>query len=221
MEPIRRFPLGRNQSPPDARDYRLADYIMFRVAYPVVKNKAWDFFAAPLDQGQTGHCVGFSGADWGINLPVQDAYTNQDGHAFYYKCKIVDGEPGQENGSNVRSIGKVLQDAHKLETYAFAGSIAEIKYWLINHGPLIVGTNWTDAMFTPDKNNIIHKRGAVAGGHAYILNELKDNKYFGIQNSWGEWGVHGKAYISICDFSKLFRAGGEALAAVELPLVKE
>jgi len=215
-----KFYLGRNPSPFDARDYPLSAYMpkeFYRLAIPA--SMKWDFLAQPLDQGETPHCVGFSMADWGINLPVQDAYTNQDGHDFYYKCKILDGEPNQENGSNVRSAAKVLKSAGKINAYAFAASVAEIKYWLLTQGPVIMGTAWTNDMFTSDANNIVHATGDVAGGHAYVIDEVTADDMYGIQNSWDDqWGIKGKAYISEADLTLLFRNGGEAVTAVELAI---
>jgi len=113
----------------------------------------------------------------------QDNYTNQDGHNFYYKCKIIDGEPNQENGSSVRSIAKVLKSAGRMNAYAFAASVAELKYWLLTQPrpPVIMGTTWTNNMFTPDADNIVHATGDVAGGHAYLINEVTENNLYGIR----------------------------------------
>jgi hypothetical protein len=211
------YPLGRNRSKFDARDYSLSAFMPRKGANAfVAPDTRWEFALPTLNQGDTGHCVGFSMADWGICFPVQDAFTNANGHSFYYKCKIVDGEPEQENGSTVRSAATVLRQEGMIDAYAFASSVNEIKYWLVNKGPLIIGTDWTNDMFTPDSENVIHPTGDVAGGHAYLINEVKDDALFGIQNSWGnEWGIMGRAYIPISEFSVLFRYGGEALAAVE------
>jgi hypothetical protein len=211
------FGLGRNQSPLDIRDYRLASFMPQQFG-DLSGSMYWPFMAEPLDQKDTGHCCGFGGADFGINNPIADNYTNQTGHDFYYKCKIVDGEPNQENGSTVRSIAKVLQQEGRISNYAFASSVDEVTYWLLNKGPVIVGTEWSEDMFSADFNNIIHPTGNVVGGHCYLLNEKTSTDLYGIQNSWGDrWGIKGRAYISIDDFSRLFRSGGEVLAAVEEP----
>jgi len=215
-----RHALGRNPSKFDAKDYPLSLFMekdFYKLKVP--PSMKYDFLSQPLDQGETPHCVGFSGADFGINNPIQDNYTSQDGHDFYYKCKVIDGEPNQENGSSVRSIAKVLKNINRVNAYAFAASVAEIKYWLLTQGPVIMGTIWTNDMFNPDSNNIIHPTGDVAGGHAYLINEITTDLLYGIQNSWDDsWGINGKAYISEADLTLIFRNGGESVTAVELPL---
>lgn len=172
-----------------------------------------------LDQGDTGHCVGFGGADWGNTLPVDDHFTNDDGHRLYYLCKVEDGEPGAEDGSTVRSISKVLKQQGRLNAYAFASSVDEIITFVTTQGPLIVGTNWTDDMFNPDGRGVVKPTGAVAGGHCYLLCGWDaTRREFEFLNSWGDrWGISGFFYMKVEDFAQLLAADGEACAAVELP----
>lgn len=211
------FPLGRNPSPFDARDYDLRSFIPIWRFEVEKKESDWNFPHPPLNQGDAPHCVGFSGASWGINEPTHTDRTNEDGHRYYYACKVIDGEPGEENGSYVRSIAKVLKAEGCVDAYAFASDMETIKYWLLYKGPMIVGTIWTKSMFAPDESNVVHPDDEVVGGHAYLINEWRADNYIGIQNSWGaEWGNNGKAYISEDDFKKIFIRGGEALAAVEI-----
>jgi hypothetical protein len=215
--------MGRNPSPFDERDYKLENYIpSLKTLQTIMEEKVsrkWDFPRKPLDQEQTPHCVGFSMASFGINSPVNTMYTNEDGHNFYYLCKIEDGEPEQENGSSIRSAAKVLKNAERIDVYAFAFSMEAIKWWLINKGPMISGTIWTSGMMSPDENNIIRPTGIIVGGHAVLLNEWTEDNYIGIQNSWGdEWGENGKAYISADDFEILFKYDGEVMTTIELPL---
>jgi len=210
--------LGRKKSPFDERDYNLRDYIeKGGLLREVIKEKVWEFPSSPLNQEKTNHCVGFSMANFGINYPVFTPYKNSDGHDFYYKCKVIDGEPKSEDGSYIRSAAKVLREMKKIDSYAFAPDMSIIKYWILNRSPMIVGTVWTEEMFAPNQDNVIGIGGAIAGGHAYLLNEWRSDNYIGIQNSWGEyWGKNGKAYISAENFEKLFKYDGEAMAAVEI-----
>lgn len=217
---------GRNKSPVDERDYKLSSFIPKDYDESLIKEKKWRFYGKPLDQSDSPHCCGFSMANFGINDPINSKYTNEDGHKFYYLCKVKDGEPGAENGSDIRTVAKVLVDLGIIQNYAFAQTVDEVKYWLLNKGCMIVGTDWYEGMNSLDGNNIIHLTGQKLGGHAYLLNEvkiIKNNVYFGIQNSWnGYWGINGKSYISAKEFEKLLtRWGGEALAAVEVPHVVE
>lgn len=211
------YPLGRNKSEFDLNDYNLKDFIPKGAPLMLIKESNWEFSDVALDQGETPHCVGFSMASFGINLPVHIPYTNNDGHSFYYMCKQLDGEPNAENGSTIRSAAKVLKKSGRIEAYAFAPDMQLIKWWLLSKGPLIVGTIWNMEMFTPNENGIITIGGDTVGGHAYLLNEWRIDNYIGFQNSWGpNWGKNGKAYIAASDFEKLFKYDGEAMAAVEL-----
>jgi hypothetical protein len=173
-----------------------------------------------LDQGQTGHCVGFGGAQWGNTLPIDDHFKDADGHAIYYECKIIDGEPKAENGSDVRSLAKVLKQRKRLSTYAFAGSVDEACAWVLAHGPVIVGTDWTNDMFHPDAQGFVKPTGAVAGGHCYIqVGYDPDAQVLTYLNSWGaSWAQNGRFKMRKADAETLFAKQGEAAAAVELPI---
>lgn len=171
-----------------------------------------------LDQGQTNHCVGFGWAQWGNTNPILDSYQDSDGHAIYYECKQIDGEPGQEDGSNVRSGAKAMQNRNKLNAYAFAETVDEIISWVRTNGPVVVGTTWTNDMFSPDKNGLVVPTGATAGGHCYLcVGDIASEQSGLFQNSWGtSWGLNGYFKIKWSDFDTLFKDQGEACAAVEI-----
>lgn len=183
--------------------------------------------ARQLDQGQTGHCVGFGCAQWGNTAPIEDALANADGHAIYYEAKIIDGEPGAENGSQVRSGVKALQKRKRLAAYAFGqGSgtavVAEIVDWVLNHGPAILGSNWYTGFFSPDSNGLVKLTGVVEGGHCFIVLGVvqpswSTKRLFECQNSWGDWGANGRFYISESDVARLMDEQGDACFAAEIP----
>jgi hypothetical protein len=211
----RRF--GRIQSPIDERDWCLDKFVPDEPVLVLPKHKKWDFPLPVLDQEQTPYCVGFSMAHFGICEPTFTPYTKKDATEMYYECKEKDGDPRGQSGTTIRSAAKVLRDRGAIENYAFASSIDQIKWWLLNRGPIIVGTIWTEEMMNPDADGNLNIDGFIVGGHAYLLDELTDDDRIGFSNSWGTgWGKNGKAYMSLEDFEKLFERGGEALAAVEL-----
>lgn len=169
-----------------------------------------------LDQGQTGHCVGFTGADWENALPVDDHVDNAMGDDIYYACKVVDGEPKAEDGSTIRSLAKVLQQRGRLKTYAFAKTIDDVWTFLANSGPICWGIGWTDSMFTPDDTGLIIPKGDDVGGHAIIQYDT-DGDYGLLLNHWGtSWGIDGKFRMHKNDLAERLSNGGEAMAGVEL-----
>lgn len=213
---------GRIESPTDLRDFNLQNFIPLTLE-PSPEEKMWDYPASnTLDQKATTHCVGFAMANFGINLPTYTPYTNEDGHKFYYMCKVVDGNPGSEEGSTLRSATKVLRNVGAIEAYAFAYNIETVKWWLLNRGPIIIGTVWTEEMNYPNKDGIITIGGRSLGGHAFLLNGLRKDDYARIHNSWGDaWGKKGTAWISLENLEKLLENRGEAVTAVELEQYKQ
>lgn len=173
-----------------------------------------------LDQGQTGHCVGFGWAGWVDAMPVEGNYQNTDGHAIYYECKVIDGEPLAENGSYVRSGALALRNRGRLAAFAFAKTTAEIDSWVNTQGTVVVGTTWTNDMFNPDAKGFVKPTGGDAGGHCYlILEKLDAEDAYVCQNSWGAgWGQNGRFKIKRTDFDGLLHDFGEACCAAELPL---
>jgi hypothetical protein len=191
---------------------------------PPVTDVSWGDPEAVLDQGQTGHCVGFCGAQWGNTLPVDDKFTNADGDAIYYACKVVDGEPKAEDGSDSRSLCKVLKAKGRLGAYAFASHVQDVVDFVSLHGPVGTGTDWMNDMFTPDANGYLNPTGGVAGGHEWLIVGYSAAGYgtvkepsFEMQNSWGKsWAKDGRAYITVSNYETLL-GNGDAWAALELP----
>nr|WP_159104443.1 C1 family peptidase [Plantactinospora sp. BB1] len=179
---------------------------------------AWEL-TVQLDQGQTGHCVGFGWAGWVDAMPVAGTYQNADGHALYYEAKVIDGEPGKENGSTVRSGALAVRERGRLAAFAFARTTAEIDEWIDNQGSIVVGTAWTADMFNPDENGFVKPTGAGAGGHCYLmLDRIESEDAYLFQNSWGTaWGWGGRFKMKRGDFDGLLQDQGEACCAVELP----
>jgi hypothetical protein len=211
--------MGRLPSPPDARDYLMVDAVreLERLPRPA---KRWQISGSALDQLKTPHCVGFSWCAWGISAPVeQTTWGNAMGHDIYAACKVIDGEPGRENGSTLRSGAKVMKARKRISTYFFAHSVHEALDYVARFGPVVFGTVFTEGMCKPSFfGKIIRPTGKVVGGHAWLAIGV-DGKYVTIRNSWGTgWGKGGEARISIADLEDVYMSGGEACAASELAL---
>jgi hypothetical protein len=211
--------LGRVPSEDDPRDYRMADAVreLEKVSVPRPV-KCWHSDRV-LDQLSTPHCVGFSWAGWGISAPVEDLWTDCMGHSIYRECKVLDGEPGAENGSSVRSGARVMAKRGRIKTYFFADSIDEAADYVARFGPVVLGTIWTEGMNLPSLvSKVIRPTGKVVGGHAYLWLGV-DACYATLRNSWGtRWGRMGEARIRLSDLRAVFADNGEACAATEKSL---
>lgn len=184
---------------------------------PAASSKRW-LDRHQLDQGSSPHCVGMGWAQFLNCEPVEDNEANADGHAIYYECKVIDGEPGAEDGSSVHSGAKAIRNRGRIDGYAFATTLKEITDWILTKGPVVVGTDWTNDMFSVDASGLVHPTGAVAGGHCYLAVGYDDtSRTITFQNSWGsKWGARGFFAMHVDDWWRLFQSNGEAAAAVEL-----
>lgn len=213
--------LGRRPKTPDDRDYtadRLERMIAEGTATPVI----WSDTEI-LDQGDSSECVAF-GTGGMLNCDdenhIDPHLTNDQCHLFYLDIKVLEGEPGQEDGAEVRDGLKQAKANGWISAYAALTSMTQILAWLEAHGPVLVGTDWTNSMFATDSAGIIavDPTSGVAGGHCWF-HCGEDGIYLDSVNSWGEsFGLDGKFKITQTDFDQLLagiESPGEAWAAVQ------
>ena len=107
--------------------------------------------------------MGFSGATFisaaGSQAGVTGGVTDQLGHDLYYECKVLDGEPGRENGSNLRSLGKVLKTRGIIDAYSITDDVDAIQEWVEHYGMVVLGIPWYEGMYTKDSNGVIRPTG--------------------------------------------------------------
>lgn len=213
--------LGRN-SKPDVRDHKYLIKNHFRLAPTRVTQKYWDPNGWWGDQGSTPMCVGYAWAHWLEDGPV--------GHAgiapilppktIYEQAQLVDEWIGEDyDGTSVRGGVKYLQSSGFVKSYYWAFDVNTVIQYLLTYGPMVIGSDWYENMFYPDRTGLIRASGPIAGGHAYVINGVDTiARKFRIKNSWGKsWAKGGMAYISFNDMAKLIANQGEACIAVETP----
>lgn len=224
---IRKF--GRIESPPDDRDFVLGAFFsplmqvrkrLFPFGY-----KVWDVDRI-LDQGETQHCIGFAFAGFGNTEPIFSNFSNHEADALYYVAREYDGLPIDEYGTTLRSGAKAFRKAGRIDAYAFTRSVNEIAEWIFEKSPVVVGTHWYSAMMETDAEGFVSPEGYLMGGHAWTIigcdfRGLFNRHFIGL-NSWGEkYGANGRFKIRAGDLARLLRHNGEAVTAVELPLVPQ
>lgn len=199
-----------------------------------------------LDQRKEGACGGFAGAHELGARPVVIAVTELQARKIYYRAQQLDPWPGGEYegaspryaGTSILAVCKAMQElktvggAPIMPEYRWAFGLEDMVLAVGYKGPVIIGVNWYTGMFTPDEKGFIHVDGAIAGGHATLVNAVRivwkensqkqsiadvdlEKSYFTIHNSWGEkWGKKGKCKISLADMQRLLSEQGECVIPV-------
>lgn len=192
-----------------------------------------------LDQGREGRCVEFAICHDLLARPVQvDPRFTTDiiaGRKIYWPAQRDDqwgggsypGAAPHYEGTSVLQGVKTAATLGFYGEYRWAFTLEEAVLTLGYFGPLIIGINWFPGMFNTDPEGFIHPIGQVAGGHAILVHAIKivwsnplgdrawhnvdlAKSYVTLHNSWGQdWGVNGRAKLSLIDFDALRQADGE------------
>ena len=115
-----------------------------------------------------------------------------------YGDPIYDLCPGNTEVNKVYTIAEeafdkkeVLQNAakYRIDSFAKLNSISDIKYALMNYGPVLSSVDW----YSNNKvvNGVLIQGGEKNGGHAIMLYGWNEQGWL-MQNSWGKsWGKGG------------------------------
>lgn len=207
--------LGRRYRP-DARD---ANFPLRTITQPTkARTRPWQL-GPQLDQGQTPMCVGYSGRQWLTMTPVRYKEAQPDGPACYHGAQQYDGDPLPHDGSDSHGLMKFFQEQGLVGAYHWAQGIDDALTFLTTTGPLLMGANWHESMFTPDAQGFVHPNGQIAGGHEFVVDwYYESQKVVLFDNSWSaSWNpvLKGKFKMTLDDFAALFADQGDLCAAVE------
>lgn len=186
-----------------------------------------------LNQGDTGTCVGHGWKDLLLSAPVMQGLATSDPTAFAIYCAALGMDEWTENdgdcakgdynfGTSVRAGAKALQGMGLIGEYRWAPDAPTALQWLMQHGPVVIGSEWRMSMFTPDRKGylVVDRASEVAGGHCYLL--LGYSRLHGavrMLNSWGRgWGQRGRCWIRVDDLDYLIKADGEACMTNDIRL---
>lgn len=206
--------LGRLHAP-DSRDKNYLLKSLITIQRPAFKQWALNWKG---DQKDTPQCVGYS---WHALLRAKPILQRDPIASFIYReAQKVDEWPGEEyEGTSVRAGAKVLQTQGQIKEYRWAFDIETVLNWIGTKGPVVLGTIWTNKMFTPDSKGVVSVGdiNSIAGGHAYLaIGYDEKKKLVTFQNSWGRsWGLNGRFYMDYTDVDLLIKMDGEACTPVE------
>lgn len=201
---------GAIQSPPDKRDYPIADLlaqsgvdleaIVLPASY-VVPNRP-----PILNQGNTPMCVAYSTSSMKSYQDVDDQATAKwwdfDEPTFFRQIGgTIHGavlrnalERLLHYGYPVVSIGQAA--THKISAYyAVPKDITSIKTAIKVFGEIVLATPWYHSWFRP-VNGVLPRPDYSVGGHAIVADGWDDSHGLRLRNSWGTaWGLSGDCFI--------------------------
>jgi hypothetical protein len=217
------FALGREYVY-DERDkkYLITNKFNSQLSAPkTLTNRYWFDDGWWGDQKNTSQCVGYAWTHWLEDGPIEQSGTAPiiPPSVIYQNAQKLDEWFGENyDGTSVRGGVKYLQNVKKVSSYYWGYDLNTLINTVLNIGPVVVGTNWYNGMFYPDKKGLVRLSGGLAGGHAYVINGVDiTKKLFRLKNSWGRsWGQQGHAYISFNDMTRLIKERGEICLPTEI-----
>lgn len=212
----------------DERDRR------YRMAAPASERtfRNWLSPGPVWNQGATPQCVSYAANRFLTSHRVVN-HLPMALDAFYRECQLVDEWEGEDyDGTSVRAAFKVLKRLGLVTSYGWADEVHAVARQILEVGPVVVGTDWTEKMDETDADGYIWPEGKVLGGHAWLLlgaNTRRRNPDGSVGalrmiNSWdSDWGQRGKAWITLDAMQRLLTGlegwPGEACTAVEIKVL--
>lgn len=205
---MRRRRYGRRHQP-DPRDHRH----LLKVG-ELQGSKHWREGLWRGDQDTLPACVGYACAHWLSGYPLSQ-YVDPVG--IYRLAQQLDEWPGDDyEGTSVRAGMKVLELLGFVAEYKWAFEIEPLISAVLEVGPVVVGTNWYSRMDDTDESGLFRVGGRVSGGHAYLITGVDTRRgRFRVKNSWLQWGLDGRGFISFEDMQRLIAEDGEICLAME------
>ena len=209
------------------RDDRNAKFLLPVLPVSPTNRRRFWWSAEVLDQMDTPQCVGYAGYGWLRGGPVTNTppFTPTQ---LYKWAQQRDEWPGENyDGTSTLGLMKALKERGYIESYHWAFDAKTVANWVLNVGPILVGTWWTIDMFMPDVTGFIEFAGEKVGGHEWRIvgvdldEHCPDGSVGAVRmvNSWGRnWGEGGRAWVSLADLDRLLKDEGEAVTAMEIKL---
>jgi hypothetical protein len=226
--PVPGKPLGRHKM----TDSRSAAY-PFRPARQVpVTDKVWTRHAPILDQGEIGSCEGNDEVGCAATSPFYE--TLPAGHAaldealalrVYALATTLDPYPGtftypppggQDTGTDSTSASKAATKLGLFSGYLHAADLNATLQGLMA-GAVSLAFDWYEGMDDPASDGGVEIAGSIRGGHALCSRQIDEyRRRVWLDNSWGDWGLNGRCYLTWDQLDELLSTGGECVVPTPL-----
>jgi hypothetical protein len=191
-----------------------------------------------LNQGATGTCVANAFGHRRAGNPIGIEGIDQEWcRKFYLEASArYWGEPDTtfDKGTSALSACEALLARKAIDRFEWIANWnagpEQLRYALLELGPLCVGSNWYTSMDSPNVVDgvawmKVNYSSTLRGGHEWLLVTIDlepadgSESYVEMLNSWGPgWGVNGKARFTLPQIDELVFGGwGDAVLIHELP----
>jgi hypothetical protein len=215
MSTTEQYGLGRLPQP-DIHNANFRAIDLVSVSAPI-RTRFWNMRAA-LNQGNTPQCTDYSIETALMGAPKMLRAPAAPLGMIYHLAQTLDAWPGENyDGTSVLAAHKAAVKLGLIKEYRWMLTFIEILQLLSNYGPVVIGSNWYEGMFYPNKKGEVTISGSIAGGHAYCLCGIDSvQKRVRKLGSWGSgWGQSGRAWLSFDTLERLFSENGEAALPVQ------
>lgn len=226
---------GLTPSPPDPRDFQLADHAeLTGVDLSVVLPGTGLASGMPsvLNQGTTPQCVAFSSSAmkaWQDKRDQGQYFNFDEGYFFRLIGGTVYGAALRNAmdrlvgyGYPVVSVGQA--SLHKIHSYyVLDRTAAAIKAAINAYGPVILGLHWYNSWFYPYASGVVRSPDYYVANHAIVAYGWDDSKGLRLRNSWGvNYGLGGDVFLPYGYLGACFEAWKsiDQVEAKVTPIVK-
>jgi hypothetical protein len=198
---------------------------------PIPTRRGWRYWNLPpkryTDQGPTSRCVGHAGYHTAVCGPkVQIPPKSVTPELIYDMAQARDYWPGSERdpdprkryeGTSVMAGAEACRELGLFKEFHWTDKLDVAIAWVLERGPLYLGTNWYNDMFMPNREGLVRLTGGDAGGHSYICNGGNERRErWRCPNSWGlTFGDNGNFWLTTEDLATLIKRDGEVCMVVE------
>lgn len=198
------------------------------------RSRMHEIRANALNQADLGSCVGHTAAQWlnctltaknrrrglmpgrrmSLGFKPASYLNDEDARTLYSaasKADEFDGAwPPTDTGSSGLGGAKALQKYGFIENYYHVFDFETLVATIVEQ-PAMLGVNWYQGMFDPDKKGVIRPTGSAMGGHEILIRGVDfTNQRFRLRNQWSpEWGIKGDCFISFTDMQRLLKEQGD------------
>ena len=194
--------------------------------------KSW-YSRLVTDQGREGACVGHGLTTELVASPRPATLVTADqasvfAQRLYKRAQQLDPWAGEAySGTSVDAGFKAVREYGWISEWRWMWDIKVIRNAVMTEGPVVLGVDWYEEMYTTRPSGLVKIGGAKVGGHCItiigyhpgmrIAGEDWNARYevFKWKNSWGtDYGKNGVGYILANDLATLMNDGGEAAIAM-------